>query len=263
MDRGRMHRRVLAPILLVVLGATALHFVVIELQPDRTAFFRGLGRTNPSYQRHPLALGEVVDVRDGHLCLPEVPFMAARVREHLWKEYGLEVTQDRVEASMRRGWPPNGRYDSDTTPLAQDAVFDAMDRVRADLRDEIVAADRRQHLLSACFVLLLSVLAMHPPPSPGTPGRWWIVSPTLTIMMVLLVPTLAPGTAPARWLLDAAEFGRRLFLGSSGPVSIALLAGLVAIGFVLWKSGQRAFRRLDLTDFPPSPMDTLRRSRTA
>jgi hypothetical protein len=264
MDRGRMYRRVFGPVLLFAAGATAVHIAVIELQPNRTGFFRTFrDRPASSRGRNALALGQVLEVRDGHLCQPEIPFMAARVREHLWATYGLDVTQERLEASIRRGWPPEGRNANDHSPLNQEAVFDAMGRVRVDLGDDMIAADRRQHLLSASIVLLLCLVAMHPTVAPSMRGRLWTVAPTLAVLFLITLPALVPGTALAREMLAAEEATRRLFLGTSGPVAIALFAGLAALGFLLWKSGERAFRRLDLTDFPPSPMDTLRRSRTA
>src|SRR6185295_6472651 len=76
-----------------------------------------------------------------------------------------EVPDDRIVAAILRGWPASWGPDPNWWGDAQqNAVFDAMERVRSDLAEDIVSADRWTNVvaalatLAACLALLRIVL---------------------------------------------------------------------------------------------------------
>jgi hypothetical protein len=284
MERGRIFRRLFVPLALLATVAVAARIGVLEFRPDRTAFFDSFG-SNPEARHHKdaLHLGQVLRIRpreapvageppvevlgsDGELVYasPEPEFMAARVREHLRAAYGLDVAAERIEGSIRRGWPedfspgPDGRVWAEQT-----AVFDAMDRVRADLSDDIESADRRRNLLCGAVVLLSAMTLLRREVAGG--GRFWSGARSVlwVAWLAMCLTQIAPGSAAAAALTSVALAVEAPIQQASAPVAALLLLAVPAACFLLWKSAERAFRRLDVAELAAPRPSSWWQMRTA
>ena len=243
MERGRIFRRLFLPAVLVAVAAASARVCILELRPDRTAFFETVG--GRSY---------IPDRRDVLLVLETEPErMPAQVREHLREAYGLDVPEARIEASIRRGWP---QYPSTASSggvrREQEAVREAMDRVQADLSDEIVGADLRRNLLCGSVVALACIFLLRQKAAHGG-GRWKGEGVLHTLFLVaLFVPQLWPHSPVTAAIAAAALAVEAPVQHASGFVATLLLLAVPVAGFLLWRSSERAFRRIDITDLPPT-----------
>lgn len=260
MDRGRLFRRCFVPVIALIGAGVTVGSLVEELRPDRSVFFDTF-RPNMTGTRHrdALVLGQVLAVDENGYRPPDIPFMAERVREHLWTNYRLDLTREEVETPIRRGWPASGRNSGDTSPSSQDAVFDAMDRVHDDLAEEIVAADRRRIVVNACGMILICLVMLRVQLL-GFRRIWATTAVWLVGCAAFFAPLLAPTSSFAGAVTDA--WHSVFALVRDTPAQFTSL-GFVALAVILWKSSERAFRRLDITDLPPATMAEWRQSRSA
>jgi hypothetical protein len=275
MARARIFRRGFLPFAVVAVALVAARVVIVELRPDRTVFFDSyvtadrIGSAR-RWRRDQLVLGQVLRQENttwsGHgpppvevlgsggrlsYAEPETAFMADRVREHLAWSYGLDVSSERIEASILRGWPAARTPDAtDGMPWNQGAVFDAMERVRADLADDIVRADRRRNVLNAS-VLLLGCVALLRFGMTQHRRRWRATLVGTVIWCLAFLPQMAPESRAAAALESTIRFVELPFQRASDPVFALLLIPVAAMLFLGWTWCERAFSRLELTDLPP------------
>jgi hypothetical protein len=252
-DRDRAFRILFGPTLAFVLVVTGARLVFIETTVDRSAFFRDY-RYDSFVTRGPATLGlpDVLDIGpDGNRYLPpDLQVVAGRVHEHLRTEYGLPVSEERIEADMRPAWPRHptaGRTDEDQT-----AVLDAMERVRVDLADDIAGATRRRDFAIAAGLVLAFLVML----------RVQFAGPRLGVFLVTLVQIpLATLALFGRERLPFAAKADKLYAAMTGGSSTAhWLALVVACAFAvfLWRSARAAFRRIDLLDLPSNPPAWMR-----
>jgi hypothetical protein len=243
MERGRMFRRRFLPVVLFAVVGVTVHSIVQEFRPDRTVLFDAF-RPNREFVHHrdALTLPQLLDV-DG----PQIPVMAEGVREYLGHTYGLDVTKGRVEALIRSGCLHSGWKEGDKSPLSEEAVFAAMDRVHDDLVGEIVAADRRRIAVNACVGVLLCIVLLRGQ-LVGFTSRWAFSGLLFAGCAVIFAPVFAPRSSVAMAVVAAERAVLSFVERISLPVALLVF---VALALLLWKSCERAFRRLDLTDLPP------------
>lgn len=266
MDRSRMFRRVLGPVVLLVVGATAARFVEFEFQPNRTAFFRMIRQGGyPPHRNDAVSIGQLWDVDEARheYRPPDINVITTHLSEHLREIYGAEIPADRIEASIRRGWPsPGPGLSNDSSYAWQEAFFDAMDRVRADLGDDLIAAERRRNLIFATAVVLLGVGALCAAVGDGRRARFRTVF-MLAFAIVCLVPLGIRGTRAAEVMHAVSDVFERPLQRASTLLFALSIAGAGVVAFLLWKLAERSFRRLDLTDLPPSTTGVVRRTSAA
>ena len=266
MDRPRMFRRVLGPVVLLVVVVTFVRVAEFEFQPNRTAFFQTMhqGRDSP-HRRDAVVLGQLWDVDEARHVYrpPDIKVMTAHLSEHLRDIYGAEVPADRIEASIRRDWPsPGPDLSNDWSYEWEQPFFAAMERVRADLGDDLIAAERRRNLICGSLVVFVSLLALWAALGDRTHARIRTLF-LLVLSASFFLPTLARGSCAAEFVRAVTNAVERPLQRASTPLFALSLAGAGVVGFLLWKLAERAFRRLDLTDLPPSGAGSLRRSPSA
>ncbi len=264
MDRGRMFRRLFGPIPLVMFACVGARLLMSESLPDRTAFFRSYqgDRLGP-HRADAVALGELWEIDEARHAYrtPDIAIMATRLSDRLRRLYGAEISAERIDESIRRGWPsPGPAVSGEWSYEWQQTFFGAMDRLQAELADELVAADRLRNTLIAGVVALIG-LASITIPSPGGLRRLGGTVVLLFVVVLFYLPLLAPNAAISRDVQSWCDAVLVAFQHSSVPMRSLWFVGWAVVAFALWKRAERRFRRIDVTDIGPSPWGALRRAR--
>jgi hypothetical protein len=251
-DRGRAFRILFGPALAFVFVVMAGRIAIVETTSDRTVFFRDQRREGFQHVGSTtLTLAFLLKTGPtGNGYVPaEASEVAEGVRRHLEENYGLLVPTERIETDLRRGWPDHptpGSWDVD-----MGYVLDGLERVRADLGDEIAWAGRRRDLLIAVGVVLAFLVLLRV----QFKGR--VLGVVLVVLVGLPLATLAVGRRESPRFAAATDDLYRAIFRMPPAAMWTLVAGACVVGVFLWRNSVAAFRRIDVLDIPPNPTASL------
>ena len=247
-DRRRAFRLLFLPIVAFSLLCAGARQFAQELESDRTVFFVALGAKPPRKGRvRALLLGDVlqVDKQRRTYLGPDPAFMSARLSEQLRAQLWVDVPAERIEAIVRRGWPRD--LSAADWSDSQQAVFDATDRVHAELAPEIRTADRWCRFVDFIATGLLLLLGLRL----ALAGRYVGTAARMCVTVPLAAAAALPNSPALSWAFSAQSAVYAWMQSGGASLAAAIVIGAGVAGTALWHSSLRAFRRIEFTDPPP------------